>query len=130
MACTYEQINMLHSYVCGSVLPTLSELVIHNHLYQMYRVFIKYCVFSLKVVIFLNSASSAVELALDLPSGGQSVKPSVHTLTLRENQQRPESGIYFKILEKTIFNEHPVGWFNNSSSARRQVHRSDNHLWR
>ena len=33
----------------------------------MYRVFIKYCVFSSAVVIFLNSASSAATLVFYLP---------------------------------------------------------------
>ena len=36
-------------------------------LFRSYRVFIKYCVFSLKFVIFLNSASSAAALVFDLP---------------------------------------------------------------
>ena len=41
-----------------------------------------------------------------LPSGGSSVKSSVHTLTPRE---RPESKIFFLNLRKnTIFNENPV----------------------
>ena len=41
--------------------------------------FIKYCVFSLNVVIFLNSASSAVALVFYLSFGGPSMKPGVHT---------------------------------------------------
>ena len=57
----------------------------------MYRVFIKYCVFSLIFVIFLNSASSAAALVFYLPI------VSVHTLTPRENRKRPESGIFLKI---------------------------------
>ena len=44
----------------------------------MYRVFIKYCIFSHKM-IFLNSDSSAAAPLSDLPSGGQSVKSAVHT---------------------------------------------------
>ena len=51
------------------------------------------------VVIFLNSASSAEVLVFDLP---------LCTHTDRENRERPGSGIYFKIFEKAIFNEHPV----------------------
>ena len=60
-----------------------------------YRVFIKYCVFPKNVVIFLNSASSAAALVLDLPS--------VHTLTPRGNRERPESEIYLKIFEITQY---------------------------
>ena len=52
----------------------------------MYRVFIS-GYFPANFVIFLNSASSAAALVFYLS---------------------PESGIYFKIFEKTIFNEHPV----------------------
>ena len=53
-----------------------------------YRVFNKYCVFSLKFLIFLNSASSAAALVFYLPG------VCVHTLTPRENRERPESGIF------------------------------------
>ena len=35
----------------------------------------------------------------------QNSAPSVHTLALRENRERPESGIYF---QNSIFNEYPV----------------------
>ena len=34
--------------------------------------------------------------------------PCVHTVTPMENRERPASGIYIKIFEKIIFNEHPV----------------------
>ena len=62
----------------------------------IYRVFIKYCVFSLKFGIFLNSASSAAALVFYLPC----------VCTSREKRERPE---YFKIFGKnTIFHEHPV----------------------
>ena len=57
--------------------------------------------FSLKVVIFLNSASSAVALVFDLPSGGPSVKSSVHTL-------KQSLGYFSNLGKNTIFNEHPV----------------------
>ena len=50
--------------------------------------------FSLNVVIFLNSASSAAVLVFDL---------SLCTNTLRGNRERPEYGIYFKIVEKTQY---------------------------
>ena len=62
------------------------------------------------VMIFPNSASfAAAALVCYLPSSGPSIKSGVHTLTPRENRERPESEIYFKILEKNpIFNEHPV----------------------
>ena len=51
-----------------------------------YRVFIKYCVFPLSVVIFLNSASSAAALVFYLSLSGPSMKSSVHT----EKGQSPE----------------------------------------
>ena len=57
--------------------------------------FIKYCGFPKNVVIFLNSASSAATLLFDLPLR--------HPLTTRGNRERPESGIYFKIFEKTQY---------------------------
>ena len=64
----------------------------------MYRVFIKYCVFSLKFCDFLNSASSAAALVFYLPV--------VCTHTDNEGKQNPE---YLNNSEKnTIFNEHPV----------------------
>ena len=64
-----------------------------GHCVCMYRVFIKYCVFPWNVVIFLNSASSTAAIVFDLPL----------TLTPRGNRERPESGIYFKIFEKTQY---------------------------
>ena len=48
-------------------------------------------------MIFLNSASSAAALVFYLPI------VSVHTLTPRENRERPESGIFLKILKKTQY---------------------------
>ena len=45
-------------------------------------------------MIFLNSASSAAALVFYLPFSGPSMKSGVHT------EERPESGIYFKIIEK------------------------------
>ena len=56
-------------------------------------------------MIFLNSARFAA-----LPAIWQFKREVlVHTLTPRENRERPESGIFFKVFEKnTIFNEHPV----------------------
>ena len=58
-----------------------------------YRVFIKDCIFPQNVMIFLNSASSdAAALVFYLPSGDPSMQLE------RENRERPESGIYFKIL--------------------------------
>ena len=65
--------------------------------------FIKYCVFSLKFVIFLNSASSAAALDFYLPG-----VCTVHWHR-GENRERPESGIFYNLRKKnTIFNEHPV----------------------
>ena len=53
-----------------------------------HRVFIKYCVFFLKMwYFFRNSASSAAALVFNLPGG------CTHTDTLRENRERPEAGI-------------------------------------
>ena len=58
-------------------------------------------------MIFLNSASSAAALVFCLPFSGPGMKPGVYTP--RENRERPESGKYFKIFEKsTIFSEHRV----------------------
>ena len=48
-----------------------------------YRVFIKYCVFSLKIFNFLNSASSAAALVFYLPG--------VCTHTDTEGKQSPEN---------------------------------------
>ena len=48
--------------------------------------------FSLNVVIFLNSASSAAALVFYLPFSGSSIKCT--------HRERPESGIYSKIFEK------------------------------
>ena len=61
----------------------------------LYRVFSKNVFFPQNVVIFLNSASSAVVvLVIDLPL-------CVHTLTPpRENREKPESGMNFKNFEK------------------------------
>ena len=79
---------------------------VHSHRYKRvrYRVFIKYCVFSL--VIFLNSASSDAALAFYLPSCGLNVKSGgVHTMTPRVKQSL---GYILKSLKKnTIFNERP-----------------------
>ena len=47
-------------------------------------------------MIFLNFASSAAALVIDLPF-------CTHTLTLRRNRERPESGTYFKIFEITQY---------------------------
>ena len=67
-----------------------------------YRVFIKYCVFSLKFWIFLNSASSAASASF-LPA------LCVYTHWHRGRREKGQSLKYFKIFGKnTIFNEHPV----------------------
>ena len=68
-----------------------------------YIQFFKYYVFFLKCRHF--SVTSAAALVFDLSSGGQIMKSGVHTLTPRENRERPGSRIYFQIFEKnTIFN--------------------------
>ena len=55
--------------------------------------------FPLNVVIFLNSAiSAAAELLFYLPFRGSCMKSGVHT------EERPESGIYFKIFKKKKHN--------------------------
>ena len=46
----------------------LRQVCLTSHTIFIYRVFIKYCVFSLKFLIFLNSASSAASLVFYLPS--------------------------------------------------------------
>ena len=52
-------------------------------------------------MIFLNSASSSAALVFYLPG-------VCHTLTPRENWERPESRIFSKIGKNTIYNKHPV----------------------
>ena len=75
-----------------SVNPYLGPLQV---LLASYRVFIKYFVFPKKVVIFLNSAIYAAALVFDLP---------LCTHTDNEGKpEKPESGIYFKIFEKTQY---------------------------
>ena len=66
----------------------------------MYRVFIKYCVFSLKFWIFLNSASSAASAGF----------PCICTHTDIEGEQRKARvrNILKSSGKNTIFNEHPV----------------------
>ena len=49
-------------------------------------------------MIFLNYASSAAALVFYLPFSGRSMK-----CTQLGKSERPESGIYFKILEKTQY---------------------------
>ena len=62
-----------------------------------YRVFIKYCVFFLKILWFF------LTLPVLLQRWCYTCPVCVHTLTLRENRERPESGIYFKINENTQY---------------------------
>ena len=57
-------------------------------------------------MIFLNSASSAAALVFDLPL-------CTHTRTPRGNRERPESGIYFKIFEKTQYLMNTLYLINN-----------------
>ena len=58
---------------------------------QIYRVFIKYCVFVLKLCDFLNSAISAEALVFYLPGMCK------HTDTEGKQRKSPE---YFKIFKK------------------------------
>ena len=71
----------------------------------MYRVFIKYCVFSYYVVTFLNSASSAAALVFDLPL-------CTHTDTEGKPREARVQNIYIYISKSskknTIFYEYPV----------------------
>ena len=68
----------------------------------IYWVFMKYCVFSLNDVIFLNSASFAAALVFYLPCRG--------LCTQRWKTERGQSPEYILKFSKknTIFNEHPV----------------------
>ena len=61
-----------------------------------YRVFIKYCVFSLKCCDFS-------ELCQFWCSAGDLPAWCVYTLTPRENRERPEFEIFFKNSEKTQY---------------------------
>ena len=65
------------------------------------RVFFKYCVFSSKCCDFLT-------LPVLLHRWFSICLLCVHTLTQRENRERPESGIFLTNLKNTILNEHPV----------------------
>ena len=69
---------------------------------QMYKVFIKYCVFALKCCDFFNSANSAAALVFYLPFSGPCTQ-----LWKTESGQSME--YILKFSKKTaIFNEHPV----------------------
>ena len=91
--------NIVHLSEAASASPVVIKLFIRategeascGHLY---KVFIKYCVFSL---IFLNSVSSAAALVFYRPG------VCVHQLTPRENRERPGSGIFLKNSEKTHY---------------------------
>ena len=78
--------------------PQLPQELKHRY----YWVFIKNCVFSLKFVIFLNSASSAAALVFYLPG--------VCTHTDAEGKQRKARvwNILKSLKKNTILNEHPV----------------------
>ena len=74
---------------------------IHN-LRIMYRVLIKYCVFSLIFFEFLNSASVGAALVFYMPY-------CVYTHWRRGKTEKGQSPVYSKIFGKnTIFNENPV----------------------
>ena len=60
----------------------LRQVCLTSHTIFIYRVFIKYCVFSLKFLIFLNSSTSPVALVFNLPG------VCIHTET--EGKQSPE----------------------------------------
>ena len=68
---------------------------------------------SLNIVFFFKCCDFS-ELCKFCCSGG--VCHCVHSLKPRGNRERPESGIYFNIFEKsTIFNEHPVLFCGHAS---------------
>ena len=98
--CMYE-FTIIHSDICVLYFQTfvsectcfLNSYIIIAYLRRIcyrYRVFIKYCVFPQNVVIFLLQR-------------WRLTCHCVHSLKLRGNRERPESGIYFKILEKTQY---------------------------
>ena len=58
--------------------------------FRKYRVFIEYCAFSLNVVIFLNSASSAAALVFYLPFSGPGMKSGCTHRAKSERGQSPE----------------------------------------
>ena len=80
----------------------------YGQLFRIYRVFIKYCVFSLIFFIFLNSASSAAAPVFYLPD--------VCTHWHRGTTEKDQSPEFFKIFgeKNTIFNEHPVVEYSDS----------------
>ena len=80
----------------------ISKLKVQTHF--IYRVFYKYCVFSLKCFDFSELWHFCCSAA--------GVWPAI--VYTHWHWERPESGIYFKIFKNTIFNEHPVQeklWF-------------------
>ena len=85
------------------IIPDFTKIVIRCSLegYATGCLFIKYCVFSLKFDDFFWT------LPVLLQRWCSTCLMCVHTLTQRENRERPESGIfqYFK-KKKTVFNEH------------------------
>ena len=74
----------MKSFKLINLIIEASDQVFQNVL-MFYRVFLNYCVFSLKCCDFPNFQ---VLLVFDLPSGGPSVQSSVNTLTQRENQEK------------------------------------------
>ena len=78
----------------------------------MYSVFIKYCVFSLKFLIFLNSANYPASLVFYLPSVCK------HTDTEGKQRKARVRNILISSEKNTIFNEHPVVYFSNNSATK------------
>ena len=70
----------------------ISESSLCCHKIYIYRMFIKYCVFSLKCCDFSELCQFCCSYGV-LPA----IRRSTHTLTLRQNRERPESGICFII---------------------------------
>ena len=62
-----------------------------------YRVFFKYCVFFPKILWFFWT------LPVLLQRWCSSCLVCVHTLTLRANRERPESGIFWNLRKKTQY---------------------------
>ena len=109
-----------HSLTFFVRLPSHLQHVPHHLFVFMYRVFIKYCVFYLKVVIFPNSASFAAALVFYLPS------VCTHTETEGKQRKARVRNILKYSKKNTIFNEHPVPMYKESPlNARGKINQID-----
>ena len=94
------EIDILRKFIqnLSSNLQICSPIIIIFY----YRVFIKYCVFSLKSIFFLNSSSSAPVLVFYLPG------VCTHTDTEEKPRKTRVRNILKSLEKNTICNEHPV----------------------